>query len=115
MTRISQIIGPPLVKNVGNMDLLYGSRRKVQSAKCASSFTEPLPEICRVATTVNDGVNESRFAGDGIINREREFFGQQPVKVFMRLQMDSRIERQRINIRINVFEEMQAQPDACDS
>jgi hypothetical protein len=31
--RISQIITPPFVKSVGNMGLLYGSRRKVQSAK----------------------------------------------------------------------------------
>src|ERR1035437_255686 len=32
-SRMSQMTGPPLAKSVGNMSLLYGSPRKVQSVK----------------------------------------------------------------------------------
>src|ERR1017187_5157113 len=89
------------------MGLLKAFAREVQSAKLSSRQMPTNPS--RVAAAVNDGVNESCFMRNRVINREGKLFGQQPVKVFMWLQVDAGKKRQRINIGINVFEKIFAQ------
>jgi hypothetical protein len=109
--KISQITGPPLAKSVG-MGSLKAVAGEVQSAKfnVRETSLKPLPNPSWVAAAVNDGMDENCFIGNRVINREGKFFGQQPVKVFMRPQMDPRVTRERINVRINVFEKVRTQP-----
>src|ERR1039457_1292554 len=86
------------------MGLLKAFAREVQSAKLSSRQMPTNPS--RVAAAVNDGVNESCFMRNRVINREGKFFGQQPVKVFMRLQMDARVEAKRFDVRVDAVEKI---------
>jgi len=69
---------------------------------CFLLALQTLSRPCRIATTVNDGVNVNGVHSHGIVDSEGKPAGQKSKVIFIGSFVDSRIETQRFNVSVQV-------------